>query len=429
MVRSFPRATRRRLVAAVVAGTCLLGFAAVPPALSDDLKDRKNKVDRDIRSSQKHLDQSSAALLRATQALETAEERLVAAEAHLARTRGELAAAEVLDRRMQIELTEAIARLARAREDLREGRRDIGDQEEIMRQVAVQQFQTGTPGLMGVGMVLNSEDPVELTSQLNSMQNVMDKESATLDRLKASRVLLKVTEREVAEAKVDVAQKRAAAAENLERKQQIEEAAAEAEAAVTVMVAEREKARGAAAKAKAEDLAQLRNLKAERAKIADLIEKRAAAAARAAARRAAKARKEVKTATSGSLLGYPVNSYITSSYGMRLHPVYKRWTLHDGTDFGASCGTPIRAAADGQVIAKYYNTGYGNRVIIYHGYKKGGSLATSYNHLSGYSTYTGQRVERGEIIGFVGTTGYSTGCHLHFMVFRNGATVNPMNWL
>jgi murein DD-endopeptidase MepM/ murein hydrolase activator NlpD len=124
-----------------------------------------------------------------------------------------------------------------------------------------------------------------------------------------------------------------------------------------------------------------------------------------------------------------VDTYITSPYGMRLHPIYRAWRLHDGTDFGAGCGRPVRAAANGRTIGRYYNVGYGKRVIIAHGYMRGASVTTTYNHLTRYSTHVGQRVRRGEIIGFVGTTGYSTGCHLHFMVFRNGRTVNPMKWL
>jgi murein DD-endopeptidase MepM/ murein hydrolase activator NlpD len=114
---------------------------------------------------------------------------------------------------------------------------------------------------------------------------------------------------------------------------------------------------------------------------------------------------------------------------MRFHPVYHRWALHDGTDFGAACGTPIHAAARGTVIAVYFNEGYGNRVIMDNGFHGGVGLGTAYNHLSAYSTFVGQKVKRGDIIGYVGTTGYSTGCHLHFMVFENGATVNPMHWL
>jgi murein DD-endopeptidase MepM/ murein hydrolase activator NlpD len=114
---------------------------------------------------------------------------------------------------------------------------------------------------------------------------------------------------------------------------------------------------------------------------------------------------------------------------MRFHPVYHRWSLHDGTDWGAACGTPIRAAAAGTVLETYAHSAYGNRVIVDHGYKRGVGLATTYNHLSSYATYPGEHVQRGEVIGYVGSTGYSTGCHLHFMVLENGQTVDPMTWL
>ena len=106
--------------------------------------------------------------------------------------------------------------------------------------------------------------------------------------------------------------------------------------------------------------------------------------------------------------------------------MYKRWSLHDGTDIAAARGTPIRAADSGRVIASYYNESYGNRVIVTHGFARGVALATSYNHMSSYSTYVGERVERGDVIGYVGTSGASTGCHLHFMVFEDGETVDPM---
>jgi murein DD-endopeptidase MepM/ murein hydrolase activator NlpD len=132
----------------------------------------------------------------------------------------------------------------------------------------------------------------------------------------------------------------------------------------------------------------------------------------------------------GGFLSWPVtNTYITSPYGMRLHPILHIWKLHDGTDFHATCGTPVYAAADGRVLSEYYNAGYGNRVIIDHGLVRGVSLATSYNHLTSFVAQTGEQVHRGQLIAYSGTTGYSTGCHLHFMVYVNGATVDPMTWL
>lgn len=125
----------------------------------------------------------------------------------------------------------------------------------------------------------------------------------------------------------------------------------------------------------------------------------------------------------------PVRGPVSSRFGPRFHPVLKRWKLHDGTDYAASCGTPIVASFDGTVRQRYFNAGYGNRLIIDHGSVNGVRLATAYNHAIGYSVNPGQRVRRGQIIGGVGTTGYSTGCHLHLMVWADGALIDPQRWL
>jgi murein DD-endopeptidase MepM/ murein hydrolase activator NlpD len=114
---------------------------------------------------------------------------------------------------------------------------------------------------------------------------------------------------------------------------------------------------------------------------------------------------------------------------MRMHPILHIRKLHDGTDFHAPCGSPVYASADGRVMAAYYNTGYGNRIIIDHGFVRGVSLWTSVNHLTSFAVRVGQHVKKGQLIGHSGTTGYSTGCHMHFMVYVNGYTVDPMRWL
>lgn len=123
----------------------------------------------------------------------------------------------------------------------------------------------------------------------------------------------------------------------------------------------------------------------------------------------------------------PVPARITSPFGMRVHPVTGVYKLHDGTDFGASCGTPMKAAYDGVVTERYYNRGYGNRLMIDHGTIRGVNVTTGYNHASRYIVGVGQRVSKGQVIGYVGTTGYSTGCHLHLMVWENGRVKNPMS--
>ncbi|TDC48895.1 M23 family metallopeptidase, partial [Jiangella ureilytica] len=124
-------------------------------------------------------------------------------------------------------------------------------------------------------------------------------------------------------------------------------------------------------------------------------------------------------------LAFPTaNPYVTSPYGMRVHPVTGVYKLHDGTDFRAYCGTPIRAAAAGTVEWAYYRGAYGNQVAVAHR-----RMVTTYSHLSRFAVRDGESVSQGEIIGYSGTTGSSTACHLHFMLYVGGDRVNPMNYL
>ena len=87
---------------------------------------------------------------------------------------------------------------------------------------------------------------------------------------------------------------------------------------------------------------------------------------------------------------------------MRMHPILNVYKLHDGTDFGAACGTPVHAAAAGTIVSEYYNSGYGNRMIMNHGIVNGVSLSTSYNHLTSFVASSGQHVERGQLIAYPG---------------------------
>lgn len=431
MVRNFPRTTRRRVVAALAVGSMLLGVAASPLASADDLKDKKAKVERKMDGAHDDLEESSARLQAAAAALQAAQGQLDRAQAHLAETRGELAAAEALDRQMQAKLDAAIARLAKARQDLEAGRQEVADQEHELGEIVVSNYQTGDPSLMGLSMVLTTQDPAELTGQLNSVQNIIDKEAVTLSRLEASKVLLTVQEQEVEEAKAEVAKERQAAAENLVRKQELEKQAEAQELQVANLVSMRENAENEAEKARNADMETLKSLEQERDRIAEVLRKRAEEARRraaAAAAAAAAAGQAVGPTHSNGFLDYPVSGPITSPFGWRRHPIYGYRSLHDGIDFGADCGTPIYAPANGRVIDEYFQTAWGNRIIIDHGWQRGVGLATISNHLSSYAVGVGDWVKRGEVVGFVGTTGWSTGCHLHFTVLQNGNAVDPMRW-
>jgi murein DD-endopeptidase MepM/ murein hydrolase activator NlpD len=416
-------------MAALAAGSMLLGLAAVPLASADDLKDKKAKVERKLHGAHDDVEHSSAQLRQAQAALGAAQAQLSKAQAHLAKTRGELAAAEALDRQMQARLDAAIERLEQARADLEEGHVKVAEQEHELGAIVVSNYQTGDPALMGLSMMLTSENPADLSGQLNSVQSVIDKEAVTLARLEASKVLLTVQEQEVEAAKVEVAAKRRAAAKNLERKKKLEQQAEDAEVQVRNLVELRETARAEAEKARQADLATLRSLEEERDRIAAILKRRALEARRRAAAAAAAANVSSGPTNSGGFLNRPVNGYITSPFGYRRHPIYGYRSLHDGIDFGAGCGQPIYAGASGRVMSVYYQSAWGKRVIIDHGFRRGRGIATISNHLSSYAVSQGEWVKRGQIIGYVGTTGWSTGCHLHYTVLENGSPVNPLNWL
>ncbi|GAB2725610.1 peptidoglycan DD-metalloendopeptidase family protein [Nocardioides pakistanensis] len=426
--RALTRTPRRSLVAVLVALAATLSLVGAPTAPANELGDRSKRVHREIDQARKELRHSSRALVRATAKVARAQEKLEAAESALDERQAEAAAAAVVDAQMQSELDVANARLGRARSALARGRRSHEAQEQVLRHIAAQTYQAGAPSLMGLTLVLTSRDPQELTTQLNVVQNLLDKEAATLRRLEASRLLLELQKERVAEAVKEVAVRRQAAAETLAARRAAEARAQQAADRVAEALDERTRARQQALRTKRADQRRLQQLREERDKISRLIRKREADLRRKRSKRAIERAKKASLSRRAPMM-MPIDSYITSPFGMRLHPIYRAWRLHDGTDFGARCGRPIRAAASGRVIGRYYNVGYGNRVIIAHGYMRGVSVTTTYNHLSRYSAYVGQRVRKGDVIGYVGSTGYSTGCHLHFMVFRTGYPVNPMFWL
>jgi len=122
-------------------------------------------------------------------------------------------------------------------------------------------------------------------------------------------------------------------------------------------------------------------------------------------------------------LQWPVAGRITSGFGLRIHPILRFARMHRGVDFGAPRGTPIHAAADGHVARAGWAGGYGRQVRLNHD----GGLATSYSHMSSLSVEPGTLVRQGQLIGYVGSSGLSTGPHLHYEVHRGGVAVNPMN--
>jgi hypothetical protein len=127
------------------------------------------------------------------------------------------------------------------------------------------------------------------------------------------------------------------------------------------------------------------------------------------------------TAAQAEAMRMPVSGGVSSRYGMRRHPILHTSRFHRGIDLKAASGAPIRASADGRAVFAGWSGGYGRQVRIGHG--KG--LTTSYSHMSRIAVAPGAFVRRGQVIGYVGSSGLSTGPHLHYEVYRNGRPVNP----
>ena len=487
-----------RLVVAVGICSAVTAALLVPPALADDLTDQRDQVKAQQAAKKQELNESSRALNAAADAVDVAESQLAGAQAALAQTRVELAAAQRLDVVMAAKLKKAQQDLAKAKAAVKANQAKLDAEKKLAGDMVRDQYQQQT-NLLPVAMMISDTGTTDLQTRLQWSTTMFDTTAATIDRTEVLQAQLAAAKAKQAAIEKAMAADRREAADNLVTKRRLETRATQQQAAVASLLSQRQSAASQAASEVAQDKRDYTKLSQERANVEQRIAVRIAqaraeaarkaaaeraariAAARAAAaeraqrkaeakrerakQRAAERRADAATAaeesssssssraskkaksdsgsssssssSSGSSssgrsashgFSYPVSAPITSPYGMRFHPILKYWKLHDGTDFGASCGQSIRAPYSGKVVEKYYNAGYGNRLIVDHGVVDGRFVTTAYNHAIRYTVGVGDHVSKGEVIGYVGTTGYSTGCHLHLMVYLDGKLRNPMTW-
>ncbi|MEU4195091.1 M23 family metallopeptidase [Kribbella sp. NPDC026611] len=418
-------------------------MAAVPSAQAADPDPaaKKKQLDSQIGQQKADLDDASDQLGKSVAAYNQAVVKLQAVQARYAVAQGKLAAAQAADAVAAGKLAAAEAALKVAVADVEAGEKLIAEKRSVAGRAVRSAYQQQN-SLVGLSIVLRGAQPADIATGMQVQRNVFGIQGNAITALNDAQAELSSKRVKVAAAETDAAAARAAAARTVQAVTELTKQVAADKAEAAAVTAVKLTAFKAAEKEKNSELAQYNSLLRERSRVEQILIARARAEKAAAARRKAaeekaereKARREHRPPRnipepSDGGLSYPVSSYITSPYGMRFHPVLHYWKLHDGTDFRAPCGTPVRAAADGVVTDKYYNGGYGNRLFISHGVMDGDSITTVYNHLSRYKAHVGERVSRGEIIAWSGTTGYSTGCHLHFMVYQDGRVVNPMKWL
>jgi murein DD-endopeptidase MepM/ murein hydrolase activator NlpD len=390
----------------------------MPLAAADDkLKKKQRHAHSQVISARGDLAESSHALVAAAKRLRAARAALASAQRKLATAQKNADAAARLDAQMQSRLQAAEHALAEARVALDAARQRVIDQRAAIGRLAADDYAHGDPALMGLSVMLTSQDPAEVTTQMNTVTALMARQKSLLQSLRTARAQMAAEEAEVEKARAAVAVQRKAAAQNLVHKTALEHTAAQARANVATLVARARAADAAAARVRRADARQLRAAKKQETRIRQLIIERS------------RRQHGGYSGNTGGFLFRPVPGYITSPYGWRRHPIYGYWGLHDGTDFHAPCGTHLRAAGAGRVISEVWSDVYGHRLYLDVGRVNGKNMTVVYNHASSYRVGTGARVGRGETLGYAGTTGWSTGCHLHFTVLLDGNPVDPMHYM
>jgi murein DD-endopeptidase MepM/ murein hydrolase activator NlpD len=445
----------------VLAAVLLLGGATA--VYADDLDDRRAAAEREQAAKEKEresleaeLEHTDTQLADAVLELNQVEGRLPVAEAELAVAEAELERAEREAAILAQRLSDAQLEEAKVSQQLQDGSGKVDGARDDIAQMAREEFR-GSGDASTIGLVTGAQSTEEFISGYSVSSSAARIRARTLAELQDAEATARNLQARLTAIREVVTELKSLADENVRSKEQAKQAAVERKAEIQELIAQQQRLKNRIERRK--DIAlegmrdneqELSSIESDLKRIIREQEERDERLAREQAEREAAAGGSSDGGSSGggssgggssgggsagggslSFLGYPTASpVITSSYGMRFHPVLQYYRLHAGTDFRAYCGTPILAPADGTVQYARYLEGLGNQVLINHGYSSGGSsVMSSANHLASFAVSSGQQVSRGQVIGYSGTTGTSTACHLHFEVYVNGSTADPMTWL
>ncbi|MGL5928076.1 MAG: peptidoglycan DD-metalloendopeptidase family protein [Dermatophilaceae bacterium] len=437
-----PAGTVRRATALAVAAACgvsLLATAAQAMPQAPDPGREKERVDARVERLEDQVGDTSADLSAAYRALQQTQSRLPTARSALDKAQAAASAADRANTVAAQELEVAQANEQKSERELAAATAAVAANRTRVAQFASQIYQE--QGFGQLDMAFSSTDPQQFADRLALVDTVMDVQDRTMQRLTTERAGLTALEDRLSALRADFTAKKKAAEAALARAESARAAAAKAKADLETLAASQATQTATLNDRLAAEKRALAGMEAEQARLKKVLAQRAAEARK---REAAARKKRGSSGGSGGgsgrsgggggrsddgWLSYPMAAgWVSSEYGMRMHPILGYRKLHTGRDFAAPCRTPVKAAADGVVISAGDAGGYGKRVVIDHGVVGNSGLATTYSHLSRIRV-SGGSVSRGEVIGYEGSTGRSTGCHLHFEVLQNGDFVDPRRWL
>jgi murein DD-endopeptidase MepM/ murein hydrolase activator NlpD len=419
-----------RLVTVLLSTGLVLSLGALPAAGADDRHDAADPTDGTTQSMDEILDQvredlaeSSEAMVLAAADLRLAEAAMPDAKRNVAATHRLLVASRQRQEAAAQRRGNAQARLILASQSAEQVADAVVAQHARIGRMARAAYQGG--GSWGsMSMLLEARSPSDFAERLVALQTVVSSQRVALDGLLTMERSYGSRTSSLGQIRDEMARADRQARDELAVIADLEVHAQAAVARVNGLVKARNDALSAVQTAQVGEAQRQQVQQTESGSLTRDL--------------AAQAIKELGPAGSrdgstvpprAGTLAWPVNGHITSPFGIRVHPITGVRKLHTGTDLGVGCGTQIRVARDGVVIGAGFNTAYGYRTVVSHGVVDGVLLTTTYNHQSHIGVEVGQQVAAGEVIGISGTTGYSTGCHLHFELIVNARYVDPVPWL
>ena len=376
------------------------------PGLAQSSEERLSEIEEQIRALNARITAEQGQRVEIHTELATAEARMVELRSQLAEAEGRLDEVENSigsTEQLLLDIGEQIADLKR---QLTEIGLEVRDTRELVRRRAVELYMEGGAGLSS--LVFNTADVSEVELGLHYAEEVIADSEALINSLEVLR-FQEEQHREAVTARQTETEDLLAQLET--RRGELEEYRAEVEARREDVAAELEKTQALLARVN-RDIAEFEGEISALEKESDQIAAELAA-------------KQTGEEESPGIIGWPINAPVGSYFGYRIHPIFGTKKLHTGIDLNAGAGTPIKAAEAGTVIMARTWGGYGRAVVVDHG----GGLSTLYAHQSSMLVSEGQRVARGDVIGYVGCTGYCTGPHLHFETREWGTPVDPMKYL
>ena len=394
---------KTRLVAALLSGMVLCGTPAYIMAEDEDLT---NQLD----SIQQQVNQQNAAKADAETVIGSVSEQLRQIEEQLRQATAELGT--IKEQRVAVEndITLNERQLAEAQKRL-EGRETVFYKR--VRDIYI------NGRLSYLDVVIGSKDFSDFANRLEVLKRIIDSDITLINEIKKERSEIEAHKQKLETDRAKLVE--------------LEKAALAKQAEIEQKKAERNVVLQKAQNDRATAMQAIEELNASSAQVSAMLKERQAARAAAAAAAAAAAQTSAGQGQSVSdnwvqgtgQLGWPVSGEITSPYGYRVHPIWGTTIYHSGIDIGVDEGTPVHAADGGVVVWSGWMGGYGYAVVIDHG----NGLSTLYGHNSELAVDEGQSVAKGQVISYAGSTGNSTGPHVHFEVRVNGDPVDPMGYL